>query len=825
FAQREGIPVGARGSGCSSVVGYCLGISQPEPLRYGLYFERFLDPDRDEMPDIDLDICQERRQEIIEYVRKKYGHVAQIITFGTLKARAAVKDVCRVMGMGFDEANRLSQLIPAELKMTIDKALAGEPELRRRYDQDESVRKIIDVARRLEGLARHAGVHAAGVVIAEQPLDDLVPLYRPDGAGQVVTQFDGPTVEKAGLLKMDFLGLVTLTMLERARRLVKEQHGIDINLRKLDLTDQKVYALFARGETKGVFQFESGGMRDVLMKMRPNRIEDLIAANALFRPGPMVNIDAYVGRKHGEAWTTPHPNMTEVLAETFGIMVYQEQVSRLVNRLGGIELKRAFRLAKAISKKKTAMIDAEREPFVAGAVANGVAKATAEQIFDDILRFGGYAFNKSHSTGYALVAFQTAYLKTYYPVEFMAALLTSEKNDTTKLAEYIEECRRMRIAIKPPDINISVMDFTVDRDAQGKAAIRFGLNAIKGVGEKAVASILAARESDGAFKNIFDFCERVDLQLVNKGVLEALIKCGAFDSTGAMRRGLMSVVDKAIQAGAAAHADRQSGQMSFFDAFGDAGGMEVAEPVIPTLQWTEAEMLAHERATLGFFVTSHPLAQHEQTLRKYATAYTRELANFTDGADVILGGMITRMRTVVTKSGRNAGAKMGIVAVEDLAGQCEVVVFPSDLDQFRPLLVPDRVLFFRGEVDRRREEPSLRVTDVVPLESADERLASAVLLRVPGASDEAVLDKIRAILSAHHGERPVYLEITTPAHLRVTVRCNPRSGVTPTAECLGDLADLLGPDAVILVPPQGAGRRRAATTAPPATESPTAAMA
>jgi DNA polymerase-3 subunit alpha len=406
YARSRGIPCGARGSGCSSVVGYCLGISSVDPIRYGLYFERFMDPDRDEMPDIDVDICQVGRGEVLEYVRRKYGHVAQIITFGTLKARQAVKDVARVMGMPFDQAANLTKLIPNELKMTIEKALGQEPELKTLYDRDESMRRIIDTARRLEGLSRHASVHAAGVVIADQPLDNFLPLYQPAGEEQIVTQFEGNTVEKVGLLKMDFLGLRNLTSLERARQLVQRSAGRTIDLDALDLADQKVYELFARGETKGIFQFESGGMRDVLMRMRPNRIEDLIAANALYRPGPMVNIDAYVARKHGESWTTPHPIMTEVLRETYGIMVYQEQVSRLVNRLGGLELKRAFRLAKLISKKKTSAIETEREPFLAGCEKNGVSRTVAATIFEDILRFGGYAFNKAHSAGYALVAFR-----------------------------------------------------------------------------------------------------------------------------------------------------------------------------------------------------------------------------------------------------------------------------------------------------------------------------------------------------------------------------------------------------------------------------------
>ncbi|UCE60763.1 MAG: DNA polymerase III subunit alpha, partial [Phycisphaerales bacterium] len=463
YALEHSIPVNARGSACSSVVAYSLGISAPDPIRYGLFFERFMDPDRDEMPDIDLDICQNGRGALIEYVREKYGHVAQIITFGTLKARAVVKDVARVMGLGFDQANELTKLIPSELKMTLDRALEREPELRKQYEVDPTIKQIIDIGRKLEGVARNAGVHAAGVVVADQPLVDFLPLYKAEGQETLVTQFDGPTVEKVGLLKMDFLGLRTLTTLERARQLAQQGTGQRIDLEHLDLTDQKVYELFAHGDTRGVFQFESGGMRDVLMRMKPNRIEDLIAANALYRPGPMEYIPEYISRKHGTAWTTPHPIMTDVLEETYGIMVYQEQVSRMVNRLGGIELKAAFRLAKAISKKKTEMIEAMREPFLDGCVGNGLKRKVAEQIFEDILKFGGYAFNKAHSTGYALVAFQTAWMKTYFPVEFMAALMTFEMSNTDKVAEYREECRGMGITIEPPDVNASEFEFIVER--------------------------------------------------------------------------------------------------------------------------------------------------------------------------------------------------------------------------------------------------------------------------------------------------------------------------------------------------------------------------
>ncbi|MCP4592890.1 MAG: DNA polymerase III subunit alpha [bacterium] len=798
-ARSQGIPCWARGSGCSSVVSHCLRISSPDPMRYELYFERFMDPDRDEMPDIDVDICQNGRAKVIEYVRQKYGHVAQIITFGTLKARAAVKDVGRVLGMPFEQAAELTKLIPAELKMTIDKALEQEPDLRARRDNDPTVRKVIDIARRLEGLARHAGVHAAGVVVADQPLDNFLPLYRPEGENQVVTQYDGPTVEKVGLLKLDFLGLRTLTTLERARQLAVKSSGQEIDLDRIDITDQRVYALFARGETKGVFQFESGGMRDVVMKMRPNRIEDLIAANALYRPGPMVNIDAYVARKHGESWTTPHPIMTEVLQETYGIMVYQEQVSRMVNRLGGIELKRAFRLAKLISKKKTSQIDAERGPFIEGCVEKGIPRDTADRVFEDILRFGGYAFNKAHSTGYALVAFQTAYMKTYHPVEFMAAVMTFEMSNTDKIVEYREECRRMGIQVLAPDINSSDNDFTVVRRPGDDAVIRFGLAAIKGVGEKAVSAITSERSENGPFASLFDFCERVDLTVVNRATLEALICCGSFDTTGAMRRALVEALDCAIETGQAARRDRLSGQMSLFGDGGDGDLPAPPEPKLSTKEWNEAEMLAREKAVLGFFVTSHPLASHLQLLEACATANTVDLKAHVEGAEVILGGMVSHLRTVVTKGGRKPGSKLGIVTLEDLKGQVEAILFPEMLTEQRAVVKPDAILFFRGEVDRRREDPSLRITEVITAEQAPGMLTAHLLLDLPEAAvDDAQLSALAGVLAKHTGTTPVYFNVATRDGLIATIG-RPGLAVTVTPELIHDLSALLSPQAITLI--------------------------
>jgi DNA polymerase-3 subunit alpha len=830
YAREHGIFAVARGSGCSTVVGYCLDISSVDPLRYGLYFERFMDPERDEMPDIDIDISMHRRQEVIDYVRAKYGHVAQIITFGRLKPRAAIRDICRALDVPLTTADRVAKLIPEELKMTVDKALAREPELRRLYDQDDTLRKVLDHARRLEGLARHASVHAAGVVIADVPLDELIPLYKPADADELTTQFEGPLVEKVGLLKMDFLGLRTYSQIQRACELIRQHHGVEIDVEQLDLTDQRVYATLARGDTRGVFQFESGGMRDVLMKMKPNRIEDLIAANALYRPGPMEYIDEYVARKHGKPWSTPHEIMTDILSETYGIMVYQEQVSRLVNRLGNVPLRRAFRLAKAISKKKEAMINAEHEPFLAGALANGVSRRIAENIFADILKFGGYAFNKAHSTGYAVVAFQTAYLKTYYPVEFMAALLTYESGNTDKVASYLDECRRVRqpdgtlgIPVRPPDVNASHVEFTVaypgapaptaTPPTARPGEIRFGLEAISGIGRKAVEAILHARETGGPFRDLFDFCERVDHTAVNKAVIEALIKAGAFDSTGHMRRALMHVLEAAIETGQQAQRDRRAGQLTMF-----AGDADAPRPAIGTQEWSDAEMLAYEKAALGFFVTKHPLTQFEDLIKEFSTVDTAGLAALAEQADrgngenrrrpagpsVTLGGLISKIRPVAIRQGRSEGKKMLVLTIEDFAGSVEALVFPDSLEQLQPLLKPDAVVFIEGELDTRREEPSIRVNRVIPVDQARRHLARRVIVSLassPATTD--LLPAVRQICDRHRGPCDLLFEVTTTLGDQAIIQRRAQAGVDPSADFLAGLENLIGTGRVRCT---GAGR-------------------
>jgi len=798
YAHENKIPIGARGSGVGTLVGYCLGLCDVDPIHYDLLFERFMDPHRNEMPDIDIDICQAHRAKIIDYVRRKYGHVAQIITFGTMKARAVIRDICRVLGVSLIEADRLAKLVPFSLDMTLEKALKTEPELETAYKQSEQTRKVIDIGKKLEGLARHASVHAAGVVIADEPLTNFIPLYKAPGSDDVVTQFEGPTVEKVGLLKMDFLGLKTLSVLERACQLVKEVHGKDIDLEKLDLTDSKVFELFSAGQTKGIFQFESGGMQNLLMKMKPDRIEDLIAANALYRPGPMILIPDYIDRKHGAKWSLPHPIMTEVLQETYGIMTYQEQVMRICNRLGDIPLREAYTLIKAISKKKAKTIAKERERFIAGCVDKGLKTEQAEQIFELIERFAGYGFNKSHSTRYAFIAYQTAYMKAHWPVEFMAALLTYEMDNTDKIVDYIAECVQMGIEVLAPDINASGVDFTPlyeqQEDGQKNAGvIRFGLAAVKGVGEKAVEQIIAARKEVGRFQSLFHFCENVDLRAANKQVLEALIKAGAFDNLGGGRAQMMAGLERAMESGAGLQADKQSGQMNFFGQMAGGNDYSKDHKRLPDVApWPEPQMLAYEKEVLGFYVTSNPLSHHAETINIYSTHNSSQLVEANGEKQIVIGGMITKIRYNITKTGRNAGSKMAVFTLEDLQGQVEVVMFPDVLNEYSDFLVQDAVVFVKGKLDYRRERPNVLASELIRLEDVREKLAAKVKIGLNAR--EVTKEKvamIKSICQHHRGRSPVYVAVRTEKG-RVYAAADKELSVNPDLEFCRKMRQLVG---------------------------------
>ncbi|MBI1372264.1 MAG: DNA polymerase III subunit alpha [Phycisphaera sp.] len=809
WARQRGIPSNARGSGVGTMVGYCLGLSNACPVQYGLLFERFTDPDRAEYPDIDIDICQDGRGAVIDYVRQKYGHVAQIITFGTLKARAVVRDIGRVMNIPLPEVDEIAKLVPGDLGMTLDKALKQEPELKTKYDESPQIRRLLDIGRRLEGLSRHASVHAAGVVVATQPLDNIIPLYRDPKSGDVITQWDGPTVEKVGLLKMDFLGLRTLSIIERCKKLVNatldrdtqirtvmgdfgagpkpdtprefgltpspskgEGRGegktsetssvhphpaspsrergqsnpksdIDpLDLERLTYVDQNVLDLFRRGETAGVFQFESGGMRNTLIGMQADRLDDLIAANALFRPGPMDLIPDYNDRKHGRAQV---PQMHEIVqkftGETYGIMIYQEQVMQIIHELGDIPLREAYSIIKAISKKKEKVINAARDQFVIGASDKGVTKDRANELFDLIVKFAGYGFNKSHSTGYAIVAYQTAYLKTYFPVHYMAALLTYESVSTEKVTEYIEECRKVRfpdghtgIDVRPPDINLSYKDFTVVYEAlephdPNHGHIRFGLGAVKGVGAKAIEAIVEARKKDGPFTSLFDFTERVPQTNVNKAVVEALIKCGAFDSLhGVSKRAAMVAAVESAMARGAQEASLRSSDDFLFGAVVEEekkkGNGKKEEPTLPNVTpWDNRETLSHEKSVLGFFVSSHPLDEYRGALNRYTSVSIRDTRKLRADVEVTVGGMITRVRLTVTRAKQE---KMAILTLEDLTGQIDAVAFPRTYTEFAHLLEADRIVMLQGKIDRRREEPNIIIEKVIPMNEAAETLTRRV---------------------------------------------------------------------------------------------------
>ena len=796
YAHENNIPIGARGSGVGTVVGYCLGLCDVDPIRYDLLFERFMDPHRNEMPDIDIDICQVHRTEIIDYVRRKYGHVAQIITFGTMKARAVIRDICRVLGVPLTEADRLAKLVPFSLDMTLDKALQTEPQIKQAYEQSEQTRKVIDIGRKLEGLARHASVHAAGVVIADEPLINFVPLYKSPSSEDIITQFEGPMVEKVGLLKMDFLGLKTLSVLERARQLVKNLHGIEIDLEKLDLNDPAVFELFSSGKTKGIFQFESGGMQDLLMKMKPDRIEDLIAANALYRPGPMILIPDYIDRKHGAKWSLPHPIMTDILAETYGIMIYQEQVMRICNRLGDIPLREAYTLIKAISKKNASVIAKERERFISGCVKKGLTEQQAGQIFELIERFAGYGFNKSHSTRYAFIAYQTAYMKARWPIEFMAALLTYEMSDTDKVVEYIAECTSMGIEVMAPDINESGVDFTPLYKHTGqskKGVIRFGLAAVKGVGEKAVEHIIEARKNVERFESLFHFCENVDLRAVNKQVLESLIKAGAFDRLGGNRAQMLAGLESAMENGAGIQADKHSGQMTFFAQITSNNDYSQDQKRLPAVSpWPESQMLVYEKEVLGFYVTSNPLSHHAENINLYSTANTSQFAEQNGEKEVVIGGMVTKTRYHLTKTGRNAGAKMAVFVLQDLQGQVEVVLFPEVFNKFATILVEDTVVFVKGKLDFRREKPNIIASELIALDQVREKLAAKVRIRLDAKDvTKEKVAMIRSICQHHKGKSPVYVAVRTDKG-KVYATADKELSVNPDPEFCRKMKQLIG---------------------------------
>ncbi|MBE0465687.1 MAG: DNA polymerase III subunit alpha [Candidatus Desulforudis sp.] len=695
FARERGILVGpGRGSAAGSLVAFSLGITNIDPLTYGLLFERFLNPERVSLPDIDIDFCFERRGEVIEYVFEKYGRerVAQISTFGTMAARAAVRDVGRALGIPYAEVDRVAKFIPGELGMTIEKALAT-PEFREVYQQDKTIRKLVDTARALEGTPRHVSIHAAGVVIAKEQLTTYVPLYRTSD-GVVATQFAKEAIEELGLLKMDLLGLRTLTVIGEAITLIRRHRGLQVDIDSIPLDDAATYELLGRGDTVGVFQLESSGMRAILRELRPEVFEDVIALVALYRPGPLGSgmVEDFIKRKHGDtAVHYLHPKLKPILRDTYGVILYQEQVMRIASDLAGFSLGEADLLRRAMGKKKPEIIAGLRQQFLEGAAANGVATGVATQIFDLIAYFAGYGFNKSHSAAYALIAYQTAYLKANYLIEYMTALLTSVKDSAEKVSAYVEECRQLGIEVLPPDVNESRQDFTV---VDGK--VRFGLAGVRNVGESAVNAVIEARERSGPFRDLVDFCCRLDGKTINKRVLESLIRAGAFSSLGLRRTQLLAVLDEAINLSHRLQKEKESGQMSLFGDWDEAAAGGAPDLRFPEVREFERyEILAMEKEMLGLYLSGHPLQEYRDRLRALTTASAVEIPNLAPGQQVILGGLVVGVKAITTKK----GDAMCFLTLEDLTARIEVVVFPRVYARFRPLLVPDAVILVNGTVN------------------------------------------------------------------------------------------------------------------------------
>ena len=799
YAKEHNIPVGpGRGSAAGALVAYSLGITDIDPLQHELLFERFLNPERVSMPDIDIDFCMNRRGEVIDYVTRKYGreNVAQIITFGTMAAKAAIKDVGRAMDIPYTDVDRIAKMVPTTLNIKLETAIKESQALQEAYEKDSQVRELLNTALKLEGLVRNAGVHAAGVVIAPQPLTELVPLYRTKN-DEIVTAFDMVAIEKMGLLKMDFLGLTTLTILDDALKLIEQVRGQKIALQDIPLEDNTTYAsVFHKGLTSGVFQFESHGMRDVLRRYQPNSIEDLTALNALYRPGPIQGgmIDDFIERKHGRRKIEYElPELKEILAETLGVIVYQEQVMQIANRLAGYSLGEADLLRRAMGKKKAEEMAQQRERFVQGATQRGFPNKKIEKIFDLMAQFAGYGFNKSHSAAYALLAYHTAYLKTHYPVEFMAALLTSVTGNTDDVVKYINECREMGIAVEAPDINVSDATFTPHG-----AAIRFGLAAVKNVGHNAIESIVAGRQKLGRYENIFQFCENVDLRMLNKRVLESLIKSGAMDSLGS-RSQLMAVIDKAIERAQKTQRDAECGQHGLFGVFQqeDANDHNDKLPNLP--DWDEHTRLAAEKEILGFFITGHPLEKYKDKLEDFRALTTEDicaLKNSTGKDEIFAGGVICNLRVLKSKKGEYYAQ----ANLEDMLGSVEMLVFPEAFRRLQDKVKLEVPVLIKGGV--RIEEganPKLTVSEITPLEEARPKLPRSLRIRIPlESATDSTVQALHNLFIERKGDSKVLFDVERQGDFMVVMEAEGYN-VQPDRNFIARVEELCGRGAVRVI--------------------------
>lgn len=803
-AREKGIPVGpGRGSAAGSIVAYCLGITNVDPLRFKLIFERFLNPERVSMPDIDIDFCDRRRQEVLDYVVEKYGRdsVAQIITFGTLGAKAAIRDVGRVLKIPSQEVDRIAKMIPAEPGATLESALERVKELRE-ISENPRFSELISMARKLEGFARHASTHAAGVLIAPGDLTDYVPLYR-GARGEIVTQYDMNSIEAIGLLKMDFLGLTTLTIIQDTLDLIKKRCGTSINIDEIPLDDKEVYRMLDSGLTVGVFQLESSGMRDLLRRLAPERFEDIIAINALYRPGPLGSemVEQFIRRKRGsDPIEYDHPLLEPILKDTYGVMLYQEQIIEIASTIGGFTRGQADTIRRAIGKKNDKIMETQCRNFVKGAVANGIPESVAEGIFSKMAFFSGYGFNKSHSTAYALISYQTAYLKCKFPTEFMAACLSNEIHNTDRICVLLEECRRMGIDVLPPDVNESEVDFT-----PGEASIRFGLGAIKNVGKAAIESIVGARKSGGKFKSIFDLCERVDLRCVNKRVLESLIFSGALDSLAGHRAQLHAAVEIALSVGQHAQKESRSGQMSLLTVFSNAGNSDIERKLPDVAEWSLMEKLAHEREVLGFYCSDHPLSRYKLETEYFTTAKIADVREMKDREQVTVAGIVGQRRVFIGKDAK----KMAFVTIEDTTGQIELIFFDEQYASAESKLVPGSTILVRGVVSTRNDDqPKIRVYGWIEMDKVIENLTERIEVEIDrGELTQEGIEVISRLLKINPGEVPILIRIkrTDVGDIKMEIG---DTRVKPTRELIMRLSGVKGIKRVSLVKKKWGSRSR-----------------
>jgi len=795
YAKAQGIPVGpGRGSAAGSLVSYLLGITDLDPIKYGLLFERFLNPERMGLPDIDIDFCYERRQEVINYVTQKYGqeNVAQIITFGTMQARAVLRDVGRVMGISYADVDRIAKMIPNEPDITLKKALESEPELSNLYKNDPQINKLITAALSLEGLNRHASVHAAGVVISDRPLMNYSPLFKTSD-DQITTGFSMGILEKIGLLKVDFLGLRTLTVIDQTVKLIKKTRGKDVAIEKLPIDDPNTYKLLASAQTIGIFQVESSGMRDLLKKLDPERFEDIIALLALYRPGPIGSgmLDDFIKRRHNLIPIKyEHPKLETILKETYGIMVYQEQIMQAASILAGFSLAQADILRKAMGKKIPEVMEKQRSDFIYGCIKNGIKESTATKIFDLIEYFSGYGFNRSHSTAYALISYRTAYLKANYPVEFMTALLTSERDNTDKIVEYVNEAQRMGLTILPPDINESEALFKVIDNK----TIRFGLLAVKNVGRGAVDSIVEARKNT-SFVSLEDLCQRIDLRMANRKVLESMIKCGTMDSFNMPRAQMVSALDTILESASRMQKEKAKGQFSFFDSgFACDVFKQSANNILHIKEWPESQLLAFEKDMLGFYISGHPLARYARQLKRFVSSSISNLRQHRDEDEVKIVGLISKIKNTTTRAKQE---KMAILKLEDLEGSIELLVFPRAYQKVSRYIHPGTVVLVRGSLNLKEDTPKIIVNDLFPFDEIY-RFITAMSINLSGLR-ENVLITLKEILAASPGNIPIYLKLDNLAKSRVQLVVGEELYVTPSEKLIQGIVDLLGEESLSLV--------------------------